>query len=109
MSATTSHRTVRVRVHATERSTDQELLRPYVATIAALVALVMVGAVAWAAMTPSETADLPIGSGDRGVTAPVSAVRTLDSTEPVMHPDPFAQPSAAVESTAVRVVVSPTM
>lgn len=92
-----------VRVHATERSTDQEMFAPYAETMAMLVALVALVAAAWVVSAPGDAADLPPADSAVGAgTAPVvySVNRTPDSTSDVLWADPFDAPVA----TAVTVV-----
>ena len=100
MATTTSQRRM-IRVHATERSTDQELLGPYAETIAVVVALVAVLAAAWVVAAPGEGADLPTAQADPAPVPEVYAVnRTPDSTTDVRWVDAFDAPVA----TAVTVV-----
>jgi hypothetical protein len=102
LSAASNRRTVRV--HAAERSTDEELLRPYLGAIALIVVAAAVLAAAWVAAAPGAVADLPTAATAAGPVAPVDAVRTPASTDDVVQPDPFARPATATASTAVAVV-----
>ncbi len=100
--ATTSRSTRRtIRVHATERSTDQELFVPYAETTAMLLALVAVLAAAWVVAAPAETADLPLAEPEPAAAPEVYAVnRIAGSTSDVVWPDAFNAPAA----TAVTVL-----
>lgn len=92
-----------VRVHAAERSTDQEMLASYAEPMAAIVALVALVAAAWIAAAPGATADLPTRDG---ATQPATAgpqvyavQRTAAATTDVVWVDP----DSGTAATAVAV------